>query len=754
MTTRVAVLAAAALWVGCLWDGPVIGAVVSLVLLTCAAVTAWRWPAWVAPLVVLVALGLLGSGLAGARSQLREASPLVALGNAGVTRTVAGRVVTEPRATPFGVWAIVRVSRIDGVALGSRAVLTVDDGDGLAAGTAVDGRMQVSALPDGGFGTHLRDLGAVAALRPDGPWRTRPAPMLVRHTTVVRARAREAFDRALTRTHAALLGAVVLGTRDGVPHDALRAAGLSHLVVVSGRHVAVLLGGVLAVSAATGVGHRGRHRCALVMLWWFVLLTRWQPSVLRAAAMASLALVAALRGRARATTHALAVTVIMLLLVDPMLARRVGFALSVLATGGVLVVVDSDGGADGVRGVRSGLRTAVRTTVAAQIATAPVILTIAGTVPLAAVPANVVAGPAATLAQGIGVVAAALALVHVPLAAAVARLSGAPLALLVWASTAFTAAPPLSPRGAMIVAAGGLAWLGLRRRLSSWRPVRRLVWVTAGAASVAVVVASHLPPRAPPSLRLVAVDVGQGDGLLVEAPDGRDGARMVIDAGAESAALADALRARRIRHLDVVVVSHGDHDHAGGVADLLAAHRVGTLVVAAGDPTLRGDGSARDALRAAADAGIPVTPVAAGQRFTLGSSAVEVLAPTAAAQPGEEPNSRSIVLRVTGAHGSMLLTGDADEISQHRLLARDHDLRADVLKVPHHGGATNAPGFLDAVHADVAVVSVGADNTYGHPHPDTLADLAPLPVYRTDRDGTVTVTLAPDGPVVTTDRAP
>ena len=100
----------------------------------------------------------------------------------------------------------------------------------------------------------------------------------------------------------------------------------------------------------------------------------------------------------------------------------------------------------------------------------------------------------------------------------------------------------------------------------------------------------------------------------------------------------------------------------------------------------------------------------------------------------------------------MLLTGDTDAAMQRTLLERPRLLRADALKVPHHGGATNAPGFLDAVKASMAVVSVSADNSYGHPHPATLADLAPVPVWRTDLHGSVTVTLGPQGIAVATDR--
>ncbi len=744
MSAPVAVSVAAALWLGCLIDGPPAGAVATLVLLGAAAVLASRRRTVAALVLVLTAMLLLGGALAGGRRQLRDASPLTSMAHRSVVGWFAGRIVTEPRDTGFGRWAIVRVSRAGPTTLAARAVLHLRPGDPADVGGVIAGRMRVSTLPDGGFGAHLRTIGAVAALRPVSTLRSGPAPLLLRSTTMVRRRAGAAFERALPRRSAALLSGLVLGTREGIDVHALRDAGLSHLVVVSGRHVAVLLAGLLTVASACGVGHRGRHRLALAGLWWFVLLTRWQPSVLRAAVMATMALVAALRGRSRDTVHTLAITALLLLLADPMLARQPGFALSVLAAAGVMVAVRRRDGDP-----PTGVALAVRATVGAQIATAPIILTIAGAVPLAAVPANLIGAPAAMAAQSIGVIAAALAAATAPGAVVVARLAAVPLAAFEWAATAFLRAPTLTVRSLpVVIAVTGLALLV--GRLAGPRRLR-LVLVGPGVLLLAgVAVAGIRPPDAPQVLRLVVADVGQGDALLIEAPDGGDGARMLVDGGPEPDTLAQMLRSRRLRALDAVVLTHGDHDHAGGLASVLERVRVGMLIVPAGDPALRdAAGSAREAVAAARAADVPIVGAHAGQRFALGAARVDVLAPTPLPTPGAGRNSRSIVMRVTGAHGAMLLTGDADATSQLRLLARPDRLRADVLKVPHHGGDTNTEGFLDAAHAAVAVASVGAANRYGHPHPTTVADVAPVPLWRTDRDGTITIELTAKGPVVT-----
>jgi competence protein ComEC len=383
-------------------------------------------------------------------------------------------------------------------------------------------------------------------------------------------------------------------------------------------------------------------------------------------------------------------------------------------------------------------------TAGAQVATAPVVLTLAGTVPLAALPANLIASPAAAVAQTIGLVSAALAGASLPGAVVLARLAGVPVRVLWWSANAFTWLPALTLRHLIVMLIPPLLVAALR---APRVVVAGVVVITLAATTVIL----SRPPAAPDTLRLTVFDVGQGDGLLVEAPYSDGGARMVIDGGPDPVGVASNLRAMRIRALDALVLTHGDHDHSGGVAEILRRLDVATLVLpwGAGTGGYTLSPSAKRAVTAARARRVPIIQVHAGMRFALGESTIDVLAPRREQPAGAEANTASVVLRVTGEHGRILLTGDTDVLAEQQLLERPQQLRADVLKVPHHGGATNAPGFLDAVHATVAVVSAGRDNTYGHPNPDTLSDLAPVPVWRTDRHGAVTVTMTEAGPVVT-----
>lgn len=281
------------------------------------------------------------------------------------------------------------------------------------------------------------------------------------------------------------------------------------------------------------------------------------------------------------------------------------------------------------------------------------------------------------MASIVGAIAAALAQVWVPAGGAVAALAGPPLEVILWAGQRFADGPGLGLRDLVVPVAVALAFVVVARG----RAPRLAV-----AVVVAVVVWGALPSwpvGGPPELTLTALDVGQGDALLVEAPPG---VRMLVDGGAEPGLALRHLRQRGIRRLDVVALTHPHADHSGGLPAVLAAVPVGVLLVgpAGLDRLTEVAPSALATYRTASARGVPMEVVTAGQHFALGSARVEVLSPPGDSSLGGEPNENSLVLRVSGDHGSILLTGDAEVAAQTRLLRRPERLRASVLKVPHH----------------------------------------------------------------------
>jgi len=504
-----------------------------------------------------------------------------------------------------------------------------------------------------------------------------------------------------------LVSGFLIGDVSGVSRtdlDALRRSGLTHFVAVSGSNVALFLAGVWLVTAPVVRSIRMRAVVGIGALVVFVVATRWEPSVVRAAAMAGLVLAGAAAGLPFRPWVALSAAVTGLLVVSGQLAVDVGFQLSVAATAGVLV---------GVRLFSERrprfLWGALGVSVGAQAAVVPLLLVHFGAVPLLSPVANVVAAPIVTAATAVGAIAVITS--WAPLVGAASRLAE----LVLGIATLAARWPQLQWFG--VLAVSGVAALSRIRRL---RPALALVAVVAVALPVVV-------PRRPPAVPTATVlDVGQGDAILLEDPGG---AVALVDAGSDPVTIAGALRSRRIDRVDLLVATHGDFDHVGGLEGLLEAVAVGVLWV----PDHPDLGPVLSQVAAEARTrGIVVTVPVVGARATLGSIRIEVLGPR---RRYLAQNDGSIVLWVAGGR-TLLLPGDIEAVAQLEL----PDLRPDVLLVPHHGSATTDLRWLERTVGPLAVISVG-DNTFGHPASEILDVLQGTSVRETRIDGDIVVSL-------------
>jgi len=592
----------------------------------------------------------------------------------------------------------------------------------------------------------------------------------------------------------ASLGAgILLGVRAGIDpavRDAFAVAGLSHVVAISGWNVAIV---VVLIGALT---RRLRRRAgpalpavvAVLAVAGYVVLVGASPAVVRAALMAGALLVSRLGGSPAHAGSALMAAVVVMLIISPAALWDVGFQLSALATGGLIVL----GGALEQRLGRwpAWIRTPVALTVAAQLATLPVLLATFEQVSLVAPLANVVVVPlvpavmaGSALAAVVGGLAAAVPLSGVTDAAAWLAGGAAwlPLRALIAAGT--TAAE--LPLAALPVTGGPwltLAWyplLGLAaRRLAArsdpgpptasplevvGRPglpqvalpeaaafATALTWVgrprSAVAGLVLVLAGATLLTGPDDRLHLTVLDIGQGDAILIETPDG---STALVDAGVDP-----DLTLRRIgqalafheRRIEVVILTHPHQDHLGGLGEVLRRYEVG-LFVDGGRP-LHSEPHHHVLAAAQHEPGARVTAARAGQVIPIGRGAeLEILFPTAddiaRPLPDGDINNASVVALLRYGRFSALLTGDAEAPIEALLADRGLLRPVDVLKVGHHGsdsGTTDA--FLAIIQPSVAVISAGVDNQYGHPHRSTLDNLEQvrgLTVYRTDLDGDVEV---------------
>lgn len=534
-----------------------------------------------------------------------------------------------------------------------------------------------------------------------------------------------------------------------------KTAGLSHLTAVSGTNVAVVTGAVLLLLRGLTAGPRTSAVGAGIALAGFVVLARPSPSVLRAAVMGAIALLALASGRPRSALPPLGAAVLVLVFVSPPLAREPGFALSVLATAGLIVL--APGWAAWLRSHRipRGAAEALAVPAAATVATAPIIAAISGTVSLVSIPANLLAEPAVAPATVLGVLAAVASPVSDAAAGWLAWLAGVPVRWLVAVGTRAAHAPlaavswPGGIAGAAVLA-GGLA---VAVPVLRWRPGRRVVLAaTAGAAVVLVPVRAVSPGWPPPGWLFVACSVGQGDALVVGAGAG---VAMVVDTGPEPTAVDGCLRRLGVRSVPLLVLTHLHADHVDGMEGALNGRSVAEIDVG---PSREPAAGWREVQASGRRHGVPVRTVSVGERRDFDGLTVEVLAPDHPFHgTRSDPNNSSVVLRVAVSGRTLLLTGDVEVEAQDALLRKESLLRADVLKVPHHGSAYQSPAFLRAVHASVGVISVGRDNDYGHPSPALLHELGRLGIRteRTDLDGDVAVTVGEGGlNVVTRSRAP
>lgn len=564
-----------------------------------------------------------------------------------------------------------------------------------------------------------------------------------------------------------LLPSLVVGDTSGLPpdlEDDMRTTGLTHLAAVSGANFTLLCGAAVLALTAVGARRRTRVVLAIAVALGFVVLARPEPSVLRAACMGLVGLVGIAGSRRAAGLPALAVAVVVLCVVDPWLSRSAGFALSVLATGALLVLAGPWTRAMQPR-VPRWLAAALAVPLAAQAVAAPVTVLLAPQVSLVAVPANVLVAPAVAPATVLGVLAAVVAPVWPQAAqwlawvagwpvrwvAAVAR-EGAdvPYAAVAWPAGATGALLLAVVTVLVLVVAAVLLQRAPRRR----RPVpRRLVAPVAGAVVVVVLVqvgaADPLLDRWAPGRewQVAACDVGQGQAIAV-----RTGPRaaLLVDAGPDADLVDACLRRLDVQVLDLVVLTHLHADHVDGLAGALRGREVGGVVVS---PLALPERGVEGATAAAGAAGLRLDAAVAGTRWVLGRDVeVEVLWPTATAgalrDGGEEAaNDASVALHVrTGDGLSLLATGDLETAGQRALATtvlreRSDLVPVDVVTAAHHGSANQFPALYALAAARVALVSAGRDNDYGHPAPSTLRDLVDVGslVLRTDTDGDLLV---------------
>ena len=593
--------------------------------------------------------------------------------------------------------------------------------------------------------------GRVTARAPPDPRDTRTWPARARAWLSARLRS------MLREPEATVVAGALWGERGTLPadlRDDFQATGTVHVLVTAGLHLGVIAALVLGAFRLCRVPRVAASLSAIPCLIAYAWLSGGHLPSQRAAVMVSVALIARACGGRLVSWNALAVAALAVAAIWPAAVTTVSFALSFSCVSAIVLFARPLQHALERLDLPERVREALALTIATQVGVWPLSAATFGVVAPYAVLANAIVVPATGVAMIAGI--ATLLLGHVPL------VGGAAATLAVWDVDAIlhvvdaVAALPgarvwVAPPPALAIVAYDAAAVAAALVLTR-RP--RLAVAMLALASAAVLGSTLRLPDG--RLTVTMLDVGQGDGIVIRTPRGHT---ILIDSGGrlergpnvdgrspaelvgERVVLA-YLKREGIRRVDLLVNTHPHGDHVGGFAPILRELRVDTI---ADSGQHYGGRAFNDGMREAARHHVPVHVARCGDRWATDDGvAFSVLSPCGAlfADGSNDVNENSVVVMLAYRDFRMLFMGDAGFQAEQRLLEAGADLRADVLKVGHHGSAyASSPAFVEVVHPRTAVISDGRHNTFGHPAPSTLATLkrASVRVYRTDRCGAITL---------------
>ncbi len=534
-----------------------------------------------------------------------------------------------------------------------------------------------------------------------------------------------------------LIQGILLNRRDAVDRtwvDAFRSAGAAHLLAVSGLHIAILVMTILIVFKLLRSGRRVSVASIILVIWIYVITIGAPPSAIRAGLMISAWITLKDTLRRIDDGRLFPVAILTALVVSPALIASTGFHLSVAAVAGITLTGRKVGGPER-KSIRERSLGIMRVTMGAQSGVLPVQVLVFGTVTPLALLVNILAVP--ILSIWLPSVLAALALgltggIPEQLVGAFCEGTGR---LLLWWIYLWGKIPgimqPAQPWTSLAALAGLIAWgRGGRSRLVALLLLALVTW------------SPVLTPGAP---RIAFLDVGQGDSIVIET---RHPSRViVIDAGpawdvwdAGESVVAAYLRSRGIIKIDLLVASHSDADHIGGMPALLERFEVDLFM--RGEWRIQEEGAAQALLSQLSATRTRSLIPRSGARLDLARDAwfdvLHGLPGGAEGRVTREENDRSLVLRLELNGLSVLFPGDLEISGERYLLHYEDQLRSQVLKVSHHGsGDSTSPEFLGKVQPSLAVISVGKRNRHGHPAPRILEDIrsSGAMVWRTDLSG-------------------
>lgn len=555
--------------------------------------------------------------------------------------------------------------------------------------------------------------------------------------------------RGLSPDSAALVAGLAIGDRTLLSHDLserMKDLSLSHLVAVSGANLAIVAGGVYLLLAAFGLRRVARAVGAFAAIVAYIALVGPEPSVLRAGFMAAVVILGQMLGRGNQSLNGLSLAILILVCLDPFLALEFGFALSALATFGLLVLAPALFQSFKQR-VHPFVAGGLAVSISAQLYTLPVLLLIENRLATYSVVANILVEPVVAPVTVLGIASVVTSIAIPQIGALLSFLASLGTAWIEEVAKALSAMPAVSiawlPQPFATLISGLLVvavTLYVIRREWKWLlSAIALLILSVSWATTNQIRAGFWPAT---DWDVIACDVAQGDALLIQS----HGSVMLIDTGREPELLMQCLRQAGVSEIDILALSHFDADHVAAVPELLELVTVTQTIISGFDDDRELTGLVMDALRGQS---VPITVAQAGMSFRFGDGIIRVLQPSLNAREATDSNDASVILAGEFPTFSVLALGDLGEVGQQRLLRNQQGIvqklarQPLVLKVSHHGSKDQSNELIAALKSDWALISVGLKNGYGHPTAEAISYLeaSGARVFRTDTSGSIALDL-------------
>ena len=563
---------------------------------------------------------------------------------------------------------------------------------------------------------------------------------------------RDTINGTLTDEEGNLLLAILLGDKDKLSEDiqeSFNTSNLSHMLAVSGAHVSYIILGLTYVLQNSIIGKKNGKIVCIIFLLAFMAITNFTPSVTRACIMAILTLFSSIIYRKSDVYTNISVAALITLIFNPYGLLDLGFQLSYGGTIGIIIFIKRIQEKKSNSKVINYIKQMALVSIYANIIIIPIMMYHFNTVSFTFIISNIMASPILGIIVITGFLFIIASITVKPLTRLIAIFIKPILSILIKISQICSKLPfsnilVVTPYMFNVISYYAIILYCIKSKKNNKCKIIICLLIV-------LILINFIIYIFPQKLRIFFIDVGQGDSTLIITPDKKT---VLIDGGGSDSfdvgekVLLPYLLDRRILKIDYVLISHFDTDHATGVAQILGKIDVSSIILTR---QLEENDIYRHILSIAKEKKIKLIYVKEGDVLKIGGIKISIIHPENKLMINNPMNNNSIVCKVEYNSFSMLLTGDIEMEAEELILRKNINLKADVLKVAHHGSKTSTTGeFLKAINPKVALIGVGKNNNFGHPSNEVIQRLKEngTRIYRTDENGEISITVNKKGRII------